>query len=312
MVDAHDGSSGDDELAPRHVLEAYAVPELPFDFTDRVMGSLQASAVIPAAPRRSTLPWTIAGCATLVALAAALMLVWIGRERIVVPEPSVAVAAPPVVYVPTPLPAAAPARGHLVLSVDPHDAIVRVDGRTITGPSPFVATNLAIGDHAIDIERDGYVAWSRRIDVPSGELDLPISLVALPTAAVAPVRTPSKAKSSGGSPDLMDPFRKGDEGDAPADPLASTESGKSVDLTFDMKDPWARADKTDAVLRIGTTPGERPAQIFVDGKAVGLTPIAGFKVAPGKHVIRWRWADGREVRRTVTVEAGEMRVIREG
>ncbi len=67
-----------------------------------------------------------------------------------------------------------------------------------------------------------------------------------------------------------------------------------------------------STLRIGTNPGVLPAQVFVDGKLVGTTPIGGFKVSPGKHKVKWKWSDGREVTMSVDIADGETKLIRNG
>lgn len=223
MVDASDSTRGVDELAPRHVLEAMIVPELPADFADRVMVALAPAGVVTTAPRSSRLPWAVAAATTAFAVAAMLTLVWSLPAR--TPEPSqpsqpsqsseptpVVVAAPP--------PAPAPSLGHLVLEVEPADATVRIDGALVSGPSPFVVTNLAIGRHAIEVEREGYERWSRTVDLPSGPLALPIALqaTAKPATSVAPLdpgaflppakpRPSKRSRPAASKPsDLVDPF----------------------------------------------------------------------------------------------------------
>ena len=308
MGDAHDEL---DELAPRHVLEALTVPDLPYDFADRVMGSLQASPSVMPPPRRSALPWVIAACTTAIAIAATLMIVWLLPRN---PEPPIVIAAPEAPHaiplaVATPIatPPAAPQLGHLVLTVEPRDAIVRVDGQSIAGPSPFVATNLVVGRHAIAVERDGFETWSRTIDVPSGELDLPIALVAVPPAIVEPTKPTATVRVRGRdattSTGLKDPFHKSDDS---SDPLASGEGSP------DLMNPFVPGAEKTATLRIGTNPGAGPAQIFVDGKLIGMTPIGGLKVAPGKHRVKWKWPDGRQVIATVTIADGETKIVKNG
>jgi hypothetical protein len=297
-----------DELAPRHVLEALTVPDLPYDFADRVMGSLQAAPAVMPPPRRNALPWVIAACASAFAIAAAVMVFW-SMPRTA--EPPIVIAAPEApagIAVATPVAAspAAPQLGHLVLTVEPRDAIVRVDGQSIAGPSPFVATNLAVGRHAIAVEREGFEAWSRTIDVPTGELDLPIVLVAVapaiePTKPTATVRM--RGRESSAPIGLKDPFHKGGES---SDPLAGGEGSP------DLMDPFMPASAKTATLRIGTTSGDAPARVSVDGKFLGMTPISAHKVAPGRHRVSWRWADGREVIRTVTVADGEIKIVKNG
>lgn len=310
MVDAHDDES--DELAPRHVLEALTVPELPYDFADRVMGSLQAAPTVAVVPRRSALPWVLAACTSVLALAATLLLVWALRERASAPppavEPALVVAAPaPAAPLPT-TPVAAPQElGHLVLTVDPHDATVRIDGQEIPGPSPFVATNLAVGRHELTVEHAQRLPWTRTIDVPVGELALPIVLGAAPVEAddtvesTARVTVMPRAKSRAASPGLKDPFAT-----PSSDPLATDEGSP------DLMDPFTKPTKGKGTLRIGTDPGLGPAKVLVDGKAVGTTPIASLKVTAGRHRITWIWPDGRETIQVVDVVADETQLVRGG
>ena len=67
-----------------------------------------------------------------------------------------------------------------------------------------------------------------------------------------------------------------------------------------------------STLRIGANSGVTPAQVFVDGKLAGVTPISGLKVTPGKHKVKWKWSDGREVTMSVDLADGETKVIKAG
>jgi hypothetical protein len=51
-----------------------------------------------------------------------------------------------------------------------------------------------------------------------------------------------------------------------------------------------------------------PARIYVDGELQGTTPLDVVLVA-GSHRVRIRWEDGRVMRRTVTVRAGDRRTV---
>jgi hypothetical protein len=52
--------------------------------------------------------------------------------------------------------------------------------------------------------------------------------------------------------------------------------------------------------------------VFVDGKLAGQTPIPNLKVTPGKHKVKWKWSDGREVTMSVDLVDGESKVIKAG
>lgn len=75
--------------------------------------------------------------------------------------------------------------------------------------------------------------------------------------------------------------------------------------------PPPAAAKT-ATLKIGTNPGLAPATVYVDGKLAGTTPVPNFKVAPGKHKVKWRWPDGREVTMSVDISDGEAKLVKAG
>jgi serine/threonine-protein kinase len=67
-----------------------------------------------------------------------------------------------------------------------------------------------------------------------------------------------------------------------------------------------------ATLRIGTKRGVKPATVYVDSVSIGTTPISSYKVTPGRHKIKWRWDDGRELSETVVLEDGEARTLKRG
>jgi hypothetical protein len=77
----------------------------------------------------------------------------------------------------------------------------------------------------------------------------------------------------------------------------------------DLKNPFASADE-EARLHIGTNRGAPPAEIFIDGKRRGKTPLANVAVEPGRRVVEFRFDNGKIVRQRVNVEAGDTRVIK--
>jgi len=77
------------------------------------------------------------------------------------------------------------------------------------------------------------------------------------------------------------------------------------------KRPRGRGART-AILRIGTDAGVPPAQVFIDGKLVGKTPRPEVLVTPGRHTVTYRWPDGREVKKTITVADGGVEVVKGG
>jgi TonB family protein len=210
-----------DGLPSRAVLDEWTVAEMPKDMKERVMAQMHeqwnvATQPVGGAPFGAYMPAQSNGAHVLAmvvaaiaatAAAAALVITW---QRGDVPAPvgppqsqPTAVALPPELTRPN--------RGHLTLEVDPPDAVVEIDGRTIEGPSPFVATGLAIGPHDVLVKRDGHVEWKRVVDMPGGQLHLPITLVAadptpMPLASgVGEIIVPPKSTSADPPSDTPEP-----------------------------------------------------------------------------------------------------------
>lgn len=169
----------------RPLLDHWTVPELPSGLEERVMMRLDSTnsardlrldpLVRPHAHRWELGPRGVT-VLTMVATAAAAAALVLALRGPASPEPDVTTV--PVAAETTAIPDRSP-RGHLTLDVTPHDAIVELDGAPLEGPSPFVATNLAPGKHAVVVRRAGFTPWSRSIDIPDAQLHLPVALVPL-------------------------------------------------------------------------------------------------------------------------------------
>ena len=52
------------------------------------------------------------------------------------------------------------------------------------------------------------------------------------------------------------------------------------------------------------------ADVFLDGKALDRTPLSRFPVPSGAHTLVFKSSDGRRVERPVTIEEGQVQVVR--
>lgn len=301
----------DDGWPDPHVLAAWRVPTLPDEFADRVIA--QARIVTPLeAPRRrvssSAYAPIIAGIAAAIAMAAVLVLVFAVRsERLVppvTPTPEPTVVEPAVaggIEIPTVTTSA------LVLDVSPADATVIVDGRTLAGTTPFVAHELTMGPHVVDVRRVGFTPRVEIVHVQGVPRRLTLELAPLDVDAITPATPPppSTSRKPALRRDLKDPFglRRNDHDDGATG-------------SRDLKDPFAKhpapSAKRTAKLRIGVVAGLGPAQVSVDGAAVGTTPIANLRVAPGVHRIRWDWPDGHSFEDRIEIAENESKTLKGG
>lgn len=85
----------------------------------------------------------------------------------------------------TPRPAAPPPDAELVVSSNPLGADIELDGAFV-GSTPSTV-GISAGDHTIDIAKNGYKTWERKIKVTTGKVEISADLEAVsPSAAPAP------------------------------------------------------------------------------------------------------------------------------
>jgi len=163
----------DDAWPGPQLLASWTVPTLPSEFADRVLFDWHGPRGVPSTPARERrrMPGTIAIATIAAAIAmAAIVVLWLVPRNAPMPvqdprtNDDAAVAHP--VRTTT----------SLVLQVSPRDAVVRVDGIPIAGPTPFVATALAVGPHDLEVRRDGFVPVTKMVDVDHDGLQLSLVL----------------------------------------------------------------------------------------------------------------------------------------
>jgi hypothetical protein len=188
----------------------------------------------------------------------------------------------------TPAPAAAPAspaavatRGTIVVRSTPARAGVVVDG-VWRGRTPLTLSDLALGTHTIRIAERGYSPESREITLSAAQnsQDIQVSLAATATSTTgstrrAPARPrPQPAPSRSARP-------------APAAPPR----------------PAAGPTQYTGTLYVDSRP--RGARVFVDGRAVGVTPLQLGDIPVGSRVIRLELPNHRTWTDSKRVVAGE-------
>jgi hypothetical protein len=194
-------------------------------------------------------------------------------------------------------PASRPGR----LSVDstPSGATVSVDGQRI-GVTPLTAESIQAGNHRVEVSGSMATATHSVTVEPGGTSAV---IVRLPDYGWLDVRSPLELTLSEGQRQL------GSSGDGP------------VNLTAGRHTVTARnsALRYEETLAVSITPGAvssvRPklptgtlqlnaqpwAHVFVDGEAIGDTPLGNVKVAIGRHEVTFRHPQLGERSRQVVV-----------
>lgn len=174
-----------------------------------------------------------------------------------------------------------PTRAALVVKVSA-PARVLLDGQPAGEGTKVSLGDLSPGAHTLRVEAEGYLPYEENLTLEAGDrLVLPVSLQPVP-----PKVDPTPPKVESRPPEVKDPGRKSPEVKAPPEEPRATAMGK-VNISLAASNRWAN--------------------VYVDGKKVGTTPLFNHTLPVGKHTIRVVNEDiGLDKSNTVTVTADEV------
>jgi hypothetical protein len=201
---------------------------------------------------------------------------------------------------------AAVASGQLDVTSEPLSARVTVDG-TAAGRTPLKVRSLAVGHHAV-IVSDGTTSVNRSVDVTAGAtVSMFISLATTAGGATGTVAIDSPIELrlledghllglSNGAPLVLTPGKH--RLDFVNDALEMRLSRiVTVDANKTTRVPVTAPNGT---LFVNASPW---ADVNVDGRSIGVTPLGDVSVAVGTHEVVWRHPQFGERRKTVVIGA---------
>jgi len=203
------------------------------------------------------------------------------------------------------MPAAA-ASGQLDVTSDPSGARVTVDGTT-AGRTPLKVRSLSPGRHAIVVS-EGTSAVNRLVDVTAGAtVSMFISLATQTAGSTGTVAFDSPLELrlledghllglSNGSPLVLTPGKHkldlvNDALEMQLSRTVTIEAGKTARVSVPAP---------NGTVNVNATPW---AEVSVDGRSIGTTPLGNVSVAVGTHEVVWRNPQFGEKRKTVVVGA---------
>jgi PEGA domain len=202
---------------------------------------------------------------------------------------------------------AQPTHGRLVVRSDPPGAVVVIDGRR-RGTAPLSVDALAAGSHRVQVSTAG-ASVEHVVTIDAGSttsLIVPMTGTAadagwVNVAAPIPVQILENGRLLGSSAD--GPYRL-PIGTHHLELLNDALAFRSRETVAVRGGEISRVNPTipDGVLHVNAQPW---AHIWVDGEAVGDTPLANIKVRLGQHEIRFRHPSLGEQVRQVVVSARE-------
>jgi hypothetical protein len=189
---------------------------------------------------------------------------------------------------PSPAPArstgvAAATSGNIQVRSTPPNAGVTVNGRW-RGRTPLSLEKLPFGRYSVRIVQPGYVVAREDFTLTSEDASRTLS-VRLQEEAAAPRAAP--AKSPAAKPAAAKP---------PPQPAPAAASKQSTEPARGRPGTYTGSVYVDS--------RPRGARVFLDGKAVGTTPVSVPDVAIGSHVVRLEMPDHRSWSAVTRVSAG--------
>lgn len=196
-------------------------------------------------------------------------------------------------------------------------ASVYVDGRPIDGTlgtTPVRVTDLQPGRHQVRVEREGYDTFDQWVEVGGGQLvrvaavlqqsapDVGSILVSGPPGAPVFV----DGQPQGVTPTVVENVSVGPH-TVEIRPPGQQPHSQQVTILAGQRATVAMPQAGGATLRVlASAPN---AVISIDGEVIGPSPAVRESLAAGEHIVEARAEGYQPARQTVTVEAGQSRVI---
>jgi hypothetical protein len=196
--------------------------------------------------------------------------------------------------------------GGLDVVSDPPGAEVRIDG-TPRGTTPLTIADVAVGPHKVTVSR-GDTVVSRTVSVASGMTAALVFSGMTPAAGTAGWLTVD-------APIELEVYEGGQLiGTTRSDRIMLAAGSHDLDLTNTNLEFTGRrsvkivSGKTATVsvtlpsgkLSVNAVPW---AEVSIDGRPAGTTPLANLSVTVGSHEVLWRHPQLGERRQTVTIKA---------
>jgi hypothetical protein len=217
---------------------------------------------------------------------------------------------------PRPAPAVRPARPEPEATPRRVSRPVPVRAETPPSPAPRRARGLRPGRALVPAAAAGGLALLALLGLHDGIAERVSADPQLPPVGTRPVAFLVPAQEPARTAALAEPARAAaataspervPESKPPALPERVAESKPpAIPEPVAEKEPPSRR----ALRTVSVSLNARPwARIEVDGRDVGLTPLAGLRLTQGAHRFRARLADGRVIERTVQIDSGSNRVV---
>jgi serine/threonine protein kinase len=190
-------------------------------------------------------------------------------------------------------------KASLLIRSKPKGASVWIDGKDTEFETPATITQLPAGVRELELRRDGVSVYKTKVTLKTGEVEaMEVDLTRLPTtlkvhASRTGARVTINGRAKGVTPLVLTQLKPGvfkvrvelDKCD-PYVERVRLEAAATIVIQATMQcEGGAPDDKIKGIGRLNVTTTVM-ADVFVDGKKQGRTPVLGLPLPVGKHLLK--------------------------
>jgi hypothetical protein len=214
------------------------------------------------------------------------------------------------------------ARGSILVNADVPDAEVVLDGKALDDKTPTLVSNVLEGPHVLEVRKPPAAPWKQSVEVVRNQtLKVTAQLKGGDKPVVdAPALGDGSIRVVSAEPEAMVYIDGEKLGTAPQEKKVS--SGEHIVVVekkgfarFQTKVTVSGGGTESVTARLEMVGGARfvstpsGAQVFVDGKLVGVTPMTDERIAVGAHVVTVKKKGFNDWEGPLNVEVGQPGVV---
>ena len=190
-------------------------------------------------------------------------------------------------------------KASLLIRSKPKGASVWIDGKDTEFETPATITQLPAGERELELKRDSVSIYKTKVTLKAGQVEaMEVDLTRLPTtlkvnASRSGARVTINGRAKGVTPLVLTQLKPGmykvrvelDKCDAYVQRVRLEAAATKVVQATMQCEGGGPEDKAKGIGRLNVT-ATVIADVFVDGKKRGRTPILGLPMPAGKHILK--------------------------
>jgi hypothetical protein len=168
----------------------------------------------------------------------------------------------------------------LSVSSIPSGATILIDGQATGSSTPAALKQLSLGRHTVSLQLDGYGAAEQSVRVPEDAL-VSITLSKTEATLAAERRTATPRNPAEARAQAREAARQ-----HRAELRAARQAARAARAQKGLGAAETSEPAADADVGMLQLTSRQPAEVYVDGRSVGSTPLRGLELPAGRHTLK--------------------------